>query len=156
MCRSRPPVARSGFQVRARYPASCIPAKLRRAQVPVPVSAARTCAPTWREVCCQNRNVVVTFTQRRQNKRHYIESEEQILTKASLCDFLFQISIGRCNQTDVDGECFSSADTFKFALLQNAQQFYLHCRAEITNLIEEECAACRRARNDLYAFASRK
>src|ERR1044071_5273047 len=89
----------------------------------------------------QNRNVIRTLTQRRQDQRHNVQSEEQILPESSLRHFLLEVSISRRDQADVDSQRPRSADALKLTLLQNTQQLHLHCSTQVANLIEKQRAA---------------
>src|ERR1051326_426567 len=82
-----------------------------------------------------------TLTQRRQNQRHHVEPEKQILPEPALRHFLLEISIRRRDQTNVNGQRLRPADALKLALLQHAQQLHLHRRAQVANLVEKKRAA---------------
>src|SRR5688500_7335294 len=95
-------------------------------------------------MCRQNRNIIRALPQPRQMKRDDIEPEKQILAKSSVRNFLFQVSIAGCDQSDIHGQRFSTAYPFKLALLQHSQQLHLHSRTQITDLVQKERATIRK------------
>ena len=52
-----------------------------------------------------------------------------------------KIAIGRGNHAHVAAQHLGSANTFKFAFLQNAQQRDLCFQGQIAHFIEEKCSA---------------
>src|SRR5258708_5120445 len=93
------------------------------------------------EVADENRNVLFAFTQRWQLDRKNVEPVKKIASKRTGRDRRLKIAIGRGNHTHVAAQHLGSANTFKFAFLQNAQERDLCFQGEITDFIEEECPA---------------
>src|SRR6185437_5477679 len=92
----------------------------------------------------QDRNIIRTLTQRRQNQRHHVEPKKQILPEPALRHFLLEISIRRRDQANVNRQRLRPADALKLTLLQHAQQLHLYCRTQVANLIEKKRATVRK------------
>ena len=67
----------------------------------------------------------------------------QILAKLTLAHQFVQIAMRGHDHTHVDGNRPVTTDPLHFLLLQNAQQFGLHQRRHVADLIQEQRAAVR-------------
>jgi len=100
-----------------------------------------------------------SLTQRRHFDREYVEPVKQILAKCASHDCLFQVTICRCNNANVNLQRLIGAYALKFSLLKHPQQRNLRFQWQITDLIEKDgapisrfeatqtplCRACERA-----------
>jgi hypothetical protein len=57
------------------------------------------------------------------------------------CDFLFQRSMSRADDAHVNRNRIVAAEPFDLSLFKRTQQFCLHVRAHIADLVEEQSAA---------------
>src|SRR4029077_8530486 len=78
------------------------------------------------EVTHELRNIFFSVPQRRHSNREYMQAVVEIAAKFSRSNHLFEISIGSRNQTDIHLPGMSASQSFKFPLLQSAQQFRLN------------------------------
>ena len=89
------------------------------------------------KVIRQKHNVGAALAKRRYVNRNDVKLVVQIFAESSIRDHLLQILSGRANHAHVHLFRESSTNTFHFALLQKAKQFYLQIRREFSNFIEE-------------------
>src|SRR6266550_299504 len=68
---------------------------------------------------------------------------DSIGTRVTTSSYRVKIAIGRGNHPHVAAQHLGSANTFKLAFLQNAQQRDLCLQGEIAHFIEEKCPAFR-------------
>src|ERR1700723_2045565 len=72
------------------------------------------------------------------------EAVVEIFAKLLLCDALFEVCIGGCNDADVDLEVLVAAQALHLALLEEAENLALEGKRHIADFIEEERATMRR------------
>src|SRR5205085_11369375 len=83
----------------------------------------------FRELYCemagQKRDVFLTFAQRRQRQRNYIQAVIEIGAESALLNHVLQRDVGGRDYTNIylNGACISKA--LKLTLLQYPQQFWL-------------------------------
>ena len=77
------------------------------------------------EVLRQHGNIFLAITQRRHFNRHGIDSVIEVRTEFASLDRLFQIAVCRCNQSYIRTNRLVSANPFKSAVFQHAEQFGL-------------------------------
>src|SRR5205823_9363659 len=75
-------------------------------------------------------------------ERDDVEPIEEILAEASGVDFGEEIAIGRGDDPNV-GALGVSANRLVLAFLQHPEQFHLHARRELADLVEKKCSARR-------------
>jgi hypothetical protein len=85
-------------------------------------------------------NIRRAFAQRRHAERENVQSIEEIRAKATVSDSLFQITVGRGDDQDVDPDGTAAAYWLELLLLQDAQQLDLVFERQFTDFIEEDGA----------------
>src|SRR5262249_13229641 len=88
-------------------------------------------------------HVFDTLAQRRQPERHYVEPEEQVLTKQPLLDEHPEVFVGRGDDANVGLDRRAAANGGVFALLQHAQESGLRLHRHVADFVEEERTAVR-------------
>src|SRR5262245_64408692 len=88
----------------------------------------------------QQRYVLATFSQRRQDNRDYVNPVEEILAKATFCHQPRQILIRGGYDPDVRLQFLQSTHPPKASLLENAQELHLHDCAHLADFIEKDGA----------------
>src|SRR5215203_902876 len=89
----------------------------------------------------QPRDVVRPFGERRQMNRVDTQPVEQVGAEAPLGNGLFEIVVGRRDDTDIHTLRSRRAYPFELPFLQHAKELDLHVRGEITDLVEKDRAA---------------
>ena len=89
----------------------------------------------------QQRNVAGPIAQRRHLDWKDVQTVIQILAKCPFMHGLVEISIRRCDNTNIDLDRHRAANPLKLSLLQHPQQLGLYVRGKLPDLIEEDCAA---------------
>src|SRR5688572_22413376 len=69
-----------------------------------------------------------------------VEAIVEIFAKVTAFNRVCQVMIGCGNESDVYFDRFDAAQSFNHAVLQNSQEFGLHFKRKIPNLIQEKCA----------------
>src|SRR5579862_3840146 len=92
------------------------------------------------EVSNQQWNVLRPLPQWRNANWKNIQTIIQILAKLASLDHLFQITIRGCHQPHIHFLRASTAESFKFSLLQGAQQLWLNLDRNVSNLVQEQRA----------------
>ena len=95
------------------------------------------------EVLGQPRHVVGAIAQRRDEDRHDVEPEEQVLAEAAGPDLVLQILVGRGDDAHVDPHRGGAADRLHHLLLQRPQHLGLRLQAHVADLVEEDRPAVR-------------
>ena len=72
----------------------------------------------------EKRYVLPTITQGRQEESYFVESVKQVVTKFTVGDSLFEVAVGRADDTYIDLDIVYTADPNKFLLFENLQQSY--------------------------------
>jgi len=81
--------------------------------------------------------VVRPLAQRAGMQRQHVEPVIQILAKTPGSDLGFQVAVGCGDHPNIDGHRLAAAHWVDLALLQHAQQLYLHVQRQIANFVEE-------------------
>ena len=89
----------------------------------------------------ENRQIILSFAQRRDFQSEHIESEVKILAQRAGADRLRRMAIGRRQYPDIRFDHLAAAQAQELALLQHAQQFDLDRRRHFSHLVEEQRAA---------------
>src|SRR5262245_27270071 len=88
----------------------------------------------------QNRNVVGAFAEWRQLQIDDVQAVVKVLAELIGFDHLFQIAVGRRDDANVHRDRLFPAQAFELSLLQHAQQFHLHGRRQLADLIQKKSA----------------
>ncbi len=94
-----------------------------------------------RPKCSDNSATSPARAQGRQRQNIERKAIQQIFTEFSGGSRDGKIEIGGCNDTDRHGYGFIAAETFKLAVLDHAQNLFLHRQTCIADLIQEQRAA---------------
>jgi hypothetical protein len=89
----------------------------------------------------KHRQVLATFTQRRQADREDAQSIVQIGPELSLLGKCFQITIRSYDDADICLDGFVPADSFESLILEQPKDFPLRGQRHVANLIQEDRAA---------------
>src|SRR5258705_11353541 len=93
------------------------------------------------KVFSKQQDVWLSLPQWRHKNREHIEPVVKIFSKLALSDGLFQDLVGSDDESHVDLDSFSTAQSFKLSFLQHSQQFYLSRKIKIADLVQKQCAA---------------
>src|SRR5215813_4308599 len=93
------------------------------------------------EVRGQQRNIFDAFPQRRQMDGEDIQPVVEIAAESARPHVIGQIPIGRRHDPHVYAHGLAAAQPFELALLQDAQQHYLHLGRQLSDLVQKERAA---------------
>src|ERR1700686_1247398 len=88
----------------------------------------------------ERQDVGGAFAQRLQFDRYHVETIEQILAEVALFHPLLQIAMGGCDDPHID-LLRLAADRRHNALLESAQDFGLHRKIHVADLIEKKGSA---------------
>src|ERR1700689_2304435 len=86
----------------------------------------------------QQRNVIVTVTQRGWFNMENVETVEEIGTEFTFFDQLLEIFIGGGDATEINLDGLGAADANYFMLLQNAEKISLCFKADVADFVEED------------------
>jgi hypothetical protein len=75
----------------------------------------------------------------------------KILAERPLRNRLLHVLVGGRDEPDVGLDGVRSSDALELTFLQDAQQFHLHSRADIANLVQEQRSALRQLETSLLA-----
>ena len=89
-------------------------------------------------------DVLATFPQRRHPDFDHSQPEEQVASKLSVGDRLFEVAIGRRDHPHVDLDRLIPADAFERMSFEYAEKFRLDRRAHFTDFVQHEGAAIGR------------
>src|SRR5262245_50976824 len=89
----------------------------------------------------EQRNIFDAFPQRRQMDGEYIQPVVEIAAESARPHVIGQIPIGRRHDPHVYAHGLAAAQPFELALLQDAQQHYLHLGRQLSDLVQKERAA---------------
>ena len=71
---------------------------------------------------------------------HDIQTVVEVFPEPLFPDRLFDIPVRGCDDPDIRLDGLVAADALEFVLLQHAQQFHLHRRGKLPDLVEEQGA----------------
>ena len=89
----------------------------------------------------QDRDVLATLAQGRQDDRDDVEAVVQVLAELGLRDELLEVALRSGDHPDVDRNRPRAADALHGAVLQHAQQLHLHGVRDVVDVVEEDRAA---------------
>src|SRR5690554_1601559 len=95
-------------------------------------------------------NILAPLAERGEMKADHIQPVKEIFPKASLAHLFFKIAVCRGDHAHVDRDLALTPDGPHGALLKRSEQFHLKLARELSNLIEEERPAIRRAEEPLF------
>jgi len=93
------------------------------------------------EMSREEEDVGAALAQRRQMDREHIETVKEILAKSARFHQLPEIAVGGGDDPDIGVARFAFPEALEFMVLEEAQEFDLHQRAQIADLVEHQCAA---------------
>ena len=86
----------------------------------------------------QRRDVVPSFTERRQVDWIDAQAVVQVRSEAAGCDIRFQVSVSRGNHAHIHALGSGGSDPLELPFLQHAQQLDLNLRQQIADLVQED------------------
>src|SRR5579872_7232491 len=92
------------------------------------------------EMLHQDGHVSLALAQRRQSDGKHVDAMKQILAKTSFTNLLFEISMSGHQDPRVDANAGGSAHALDLTLLEHAQEFGLHHRRHVSDLVQEKRA----------------
>jgi len=95
------------------------------------------------EIPGQQRNILAPRTQRRYRDRKHVDPVIQVIPERALRHHAGEITVGRGDDTDIDGQGTAATDPLEGLLLQDTQQLGLRLRGQFADLVEENGAAVR-------------
>ena len=81
------------------------------------------------------------FAERWHVDREDVQAIQQIGAERPAADRLCEVAIGGCDHAHVDVLRPAAADRLELLLLEHAQQLHLRIERQLTDLVEEDCAA---------------
>ena len=93
------------------------------------------------EMTNQQRNVVATLAQRRQQDREHVQAIEKVAAKLAVGDHLRQVSIRCRHQPHIHTHRARASQAFEFLLLESSEQLRLEFERNVTDFVEEQRAA---------------
>src|SRR5262249_59988272 len=91
----------------------------------------------------EQRDVLAPVPQRRQMNAQHVEPVEQVGAKSTLVDELAERLIGGRDDANVNLDGRGAADPHELPLLEHAKQLDLRRERDLSDLVEEQCAAIR-------------
>jgi hypothetical protein len=92
------------------------------------------------EMCEKQRNVVSSFSQRRDGKRDDIQPVIEVLTEVASLGGVTEVDLCCSHNPQIDRANLIRAEWSDFAHLKDAQQFHLRCCRHAFNFIEKQRA----------------
>ena len=105
--------------------------------VPERGRVARARAHLAQEMSCQGRDVLAPITKRRYAYGEDAEPEEQVLPELARGHQLAERSVGRGQETDVDGPGPRITDGRHLAMLDRPEQLDLDLRSDVADLVQQ-------------------
>src|SRR5690606_32472687 len=90
------------------------------------------------EVLDEHGDVIPPLAEGRDDDRHHVEAEEEVVTEPPGLDLPFELLVGGGDDTDIDLDRALAADGGDEPLLQDAEDLRLRGRTHIADLVEEE------------------
>src|SRR5580765_1386185 len=97
----------------------------------------------------QQRYILATAAKRRHIDLHDIKPVKEVLAKAALRNFRFEVSIGRRDDPGFKADRHRGTNWRDLAFLQSPQQFDLQWRRHLAHLVEKKRSACGRTQKSL-------
>jgi hypothetical protein len=91
----------------------------------------------------EEENIISTFSQSRKPNGKDVQAIKQVLTEASVGNFVLQAAVGRGDDTHVHLLCSRPSQRFELTFLQHAKQLGLQIERELANLVQEQGAPVR-------------
>src|SRR5262250_3592084 len=101
---------------------------------------------------CKRKDIGAAVAQRGHGNRQHVHSEKQVFAKPASSDCSGQIGVRDRDDPSVDSQCFGATETFKAALLQNAQELALSGRRKRRDLVENNGAVLTEFEAAEFAF----
>src|SRR5215467_11905218 len=118
---------------------------------------ARLLAEFCNEVLHKKPQIVASAPKRWHRNRKDVESVPQVCAETSVIYVLFQIPVGRRNDTDIQLYRGRAAQSLKLALLKHPQQFGLQVKRKLADFIEQQGSpVCEFEPADLSGLGTRK
>ncbi len=89
----------------------------------------------------QQRNILLAFAQGRHKKRHHVEPVKEVFAEVALGNLLFEILVGRGDQSHIDAQRLRAADRREQLLVERRQHLGLRLQAHVADLVEKQRAA---------------
>ena len=105
------------------------------------VSFAHTFAAKW---CASAGKVVEAIPQRRQNDLKNVQPVIKVLPKQPFSDAVFEVDVRGGDHPDIEADPFVAAQPLDLFLLEHSQQFRLHRKRHIADLIKKNRPVVRR------------
>ena len=106
------------------------------------------------EVPDEQRQILEPVAQRRQLDGVNVKTVVKVLAQSPLANRLMQRTIGCGEDAYVDRQLFACAETENFLFFENTEQFGLHLRPHLGDLVEQKAAAVRPLEASLPAAIS--
>src|SRR5581483_6334907 len=103
-----------------------------------------------KKILSQQRNVFLALAQRRGIESDHVQPVIQIFAKSSIAHIFRKISIGSGDHSDIERMRMRPTDTFKLALLKNAEQLSLEGRRQLAHFIQKDGSAFRQLEAALF------
>src|SRR5262245_30611682 len=104
-------------------------------------AASQPLALAGDEMTHEQRDVLASFTERRQVELHHLQAVKEVLAEGAATDARSQIDVGRGDQTKVGPHESRAAEPPELALLEHAQQLGLRVERQVADLVEKERGA---------------
>src|SRR5262249_47016436 len=97
----------------------------------------------FQQMLNERKDIRMAFAQRWHMQRNNIETEEKILAKALLRDFLLEVYIGKRQDSGIDFNVLDAAEPLKLSVFEHAQQLRLRRETQRGNLIKHQGSTSR-------------
>ncbi len=87
---------------------------------------------------CEERNVLRALSKGWQPYGEDVQAVVEIRPELFSFDGLFEVSVGRCDNANVDADWLGSSDSFELSILKRPQQLALDLKRKVAHLIEKE------------------
>ena len=94
----------------------------------------------FEEVIGEERNVFAALAQSGHANGNDVKAVIEVLAEGALSYLAVEISVGGCDDADVDGNFAGAADGTHGAFLQNAQQLDLHRHGHLADFVQKDGA----------------
>src|SRR4030095_7312847 len=104
---------------------------------------SKLAAELFKEMVDEEKQVVATIAQRRDDEWNGGNSKIEVLAKEFLANAFGEIAVGGHNDANVDVDRLRTADAFETPFFEDAEQLGLAGERKLANFVEKECAALR-------------
>src|SRR5881227_4429541 len=98
-------------------------------------------------MCRERGNVFAPFSERWKRNLDCVQAKEQILTETPAAHFFVQFRVGSRDDSDIYSLCPGRTDSFHFTDFENAQQFCLQVKRNVSDLVEEQSSCIRQLKS---------